>query len=68
MSSCVIKGARWEAIVGKVLTREDSLWYQLQGQGIPKTTLRLDNLVAGLKELIESCYTHSSGEQWEDAD
>ena len=68
MSSCVIKGARWEAIGGKVLTREDSLWYQLQGQGIPKTTLRLDNLVAGLKEFVESCYTHSSGEQWEDAD
>ena len=48
-----IKGARWEVSGGESPDkRRLSLWYQLQGQGIPKTTLRFDNLVVGLKKLI----------------
>lgn len=32
------------------------LWYQLQTQDVPKTTLRFDSLL-GLPEPIESCYS-----------
>lgn len=32
-----------------------------QSLGVPKTTLRLDNLLEGQQELVESCYTHGYG-------
>lgn len=44
---------------GKVSTREHPhFWHQLQFQRIPKTILSFDDLLEGLKVLIESYYTH----------
>lgn len=37
------------------------IWYQLQIQGITKTTLTFDNLLEGLMELPEGCFTYSCG-------
>lgn len=47
------------------------IWHQLHIWGIPKTTLRLDDLLEGLTELAESgCYrydSHREGCRWETA-
>lgn len=32
-----------------------------QSLGVPKTLLKFDNLLEGLQELTESCYSHGSG-------